>query len=195
METRAAVFIPLIFAGLSWVITHMVDRVLDQPVLIYEENQSVPHKNMMLSCQVVMDKNASAQRFTYHIENLTSNTLFKDVSLIINAQQGVIYGSHISAIAPAMVSEKENTCNKNSAVFHNITAQPGDRFIIEILGSKETELEVRLGENSDPIRLSSQSLNTFLVKNEGWVLLSVGLFLIIILSVLIMRNAPIKPNV
>lgn len=169
MDTRLPLLVTIALTAVGWSVVHLVDRLLSAPII-----------EMYLS-------EPAASTMTLRLTNLTHDTVFRDLDLLLTApEDGHIRHFAIVPVQPASEGQEPATTAGRSAEFKFPELQPGGTFYVEAIFDGAMKPSIRILLPSGPIRVVSPSLETFILKNETWILgglIAGGSFLVLIYSV------------
>ncbi|WP_144395520.1 hypothetical protein [Pleionea sediminis] len=185
-KTEPTYLIVIGVSVISWIITHIVDRTLEKPILEYRVI-SVDSVKDLVSCEDNL-KPKEVEVTRYIVKNLSINKLLEKVSLMVRADVGKIFSVRMRAVEPAVSADTPEKCYLTHAEFYNMKFHPGAAFLLDIQASTGAKLSLRLQESSTPINLTKTNYETCIVKYETEILLTI----FIILSLLLLLHFFLK---
>ena len=167
-------FLFILFIGLfSWTVTHIVNRALEKPIIEYEQSTPV-NASDLIACK---DENAIKSKVDtltvtrFQVTNISQNSLFHDLTFLVVAKGGDIHGVRMRAVSPSVSGDTPEVCYRSHAEFSKVSIHPRASFMLDIGSDEKTRLSIHLKESSMPINLVSNNLETFMIKNEYYILL------------------------
>ena len=153
--------ITILFASISWVIVHSVDRVNSSPTVTYT---IVPNP-----------QGCGPKCFTVEIRNVTTTVLLKNLVISVHLEgpdsSSKIQHADIIATQPAWNGDMApNWDAGDSADFPIAIFQPGWEFKLVTRFSGGGTPRVYLTKSPDPIRFVEPSVETFFVNHEALII-------------------------
>ena len=168
----------ILLASFSWATSHVVTRTIEKPIIEIQSSSGCNIPKDIIHCQddnFERKKNLKLTKFL--LTNISKDQLFEKLSFLVTPKDGKIYGVRIRARSPAVPGDTPETCSSKYGLFANVTLHPGWQFEIDIVTDSNTDLDVRLNSAPKAVNLTESNIETWLVRNESFVLIS---FIIII---------------
>lgn len=152
-------FLVILFAILTYALTHIVDRLSNIPLVRY---------------RVERTKSKRGWKFTYHIKNITADKNFKNIDFLVLP---AIENDTISFFRPWVYAPTRLTSpgeapvqTSEKASFHLDNLQPSATLDLLVEKSKPQIIELKVSSESTLV-LSTQTYKTFLLENEVFILI------------------------
>lgn len=182
MRKEPPFIILILFAIISWSVTHIVNRTIERPLLEIQEIKiteisSADLANRLQKCSSAdILENEKTFLKSYQLSNISRDNLFRDIALIIKETRGTIYGMRVVSVPPTMAGDTKPVCTSDNAVYlQEITLHPMGKLSIEILSRTEKQPDFYLESANSPVGLVMSNLETWLVKHETGFLIFISL--------------------
>jgi hypothetical protein len=170
----------ILFALLSWSLTHIVSRTIEAPTMEYTIKEKLSEKGIEV---------------TYTVSNISRNKLFENINFHLILKSGSILNSPIISMQKPMdVKDVDKPTSGNNYINWTIPElHPGWEFKIWMRISKDGDHALHFNTDSNkPIRLIESSFETFLLRNEFRIIKYMILSWLILIVIYISINTKLK---
>ena len=168
----------ILLSAMAWITSHTVTRTIEQPI-IELKHEIVQSSSRIMSCsQQTIPMGTTSETHRYRISNLSRDELFRNISLFIRAETGSVLGVTRKPVTPAFSSPRAPGCDTGFASIERLTLHPGWQFLIEVVSTPDSELDVRLQSAMSAVKLKNENIETLFVRHVSSIFLSLfGLLL------------------
>lgn len=171
LTDKAPYFVTIVIAGLSWAITHIVDRVLAAPTIIYETKTA---------------DLGNSKRFDLTLKNATRDKTFRSLRLILAAAPGdTLRDASITPVQPAWEGDQPFRLVGRTFDFTFAEIQPGGQFFVSVVHSAPAAPSIRISSSTESVFLTKPSLSTALLQYELPILIILivgGVLIVLVLA-------------
>jgi len=157
----------LLFVALGWTLTHFATQIGNSPIIEYKKTLSEDFKGI-----------------DFVIQNISRNTKFDNLHFYIlfdDDKKGRCQGKPELKIYPPLhlgKDREEPTCNDNEIILKIKEFQPYSKILLSVKADKKMDAEITL-TSKNAVRLIESNYQTFFVKFELEILISIILFWVV----------------
>lgn len=182
MELDKAPFVVTLAVAIAgWSATHIVDRVTGSPTLEFNASEPVAASNSSVS---------DSKTQTIQLTNLTRATTFKDLTVILVARGNTRIIDEMTEILPrppAFEGDEPWKYQGGMARYTIPRMHPGWTFAVRVGYTGNSPPVLRL-ESPDTVYSTSPNWETFVVRNELWILSAIALIWGLFVALYLFQN-------
>jgi hypothetical protein len=182
LTDKAPYFVTISIAALGWAITHMVDRLLNTPMIKYSE-------------QKISSNGEETLFLTF--KNITRDKTFKKLQIILTApSDGVIKSGAVIPVQPAWEGDQPYQVAGRTFEFTFPEFQPGWEIEISANYTGSAQPSLRLSSPEQTVYAIRPSLKSWLVENDVEVLTGLAAVgaLVLIWIIVLQRKPKSEPR-
>ncbi|REL31296.1 hypothetical protein [Thalassotalea euphylliae] len=186
LDKEPPYLLTLIVAIVGWLLVNYVEKLQSTPLVEYSIEQLSVEDSFYWSNQIKCSLSSSSPKslYKFSIRNLSAKTKFNAVTFHVKTQASVNVNEVVSARIiphpPATAGKKASSCNTESATYPGLSIQPN--ATIDLLVGFSNELAdpfIIVDNSSQAINLQRSNFQTWLITNEGRIIIALVLLLII----------------
>lgn len=168
--TEAPFLLVLALGVFAWGATHIVDRLVESPILEISLASSANSTAELVDCVEGSVKTMDVPYLVdYTLRNISRTMVFNQVSFTIRLPEeskAKIVGVRLKAVAPAFQGERAETCAANYASFKDLKFHPGWQMMLYIAIDRQAIPEIHLSGSEKALFLKKTDIETRFIRHE-----------------------------